>query len=83
MVNGGRAPVSGKERFARILTGLAAAGGAAGWFLATVLEYLQWQTAATWALHVTVILVALTVVAALAAWVWREDETTDGKDSPD
>lgn len=72
-----------RRRVATLLTAVAAVGSVAGWLLATVLEYLQWPTAAKWTLHGAVVLVALTGLAALAAYVWRDEAPADGRDDPD
>jgi hypothetical protein len=63
---------------AGVLTAVLAAGGLAGWLLATVFEYLQWATLARWTLHVTVALVALAVLAALATYIWRDEDPEEG-----
>jgi len=72
-----------RRSVAGALTAVLAIGGLAGWLLATVFEYLQWATVARWTLHVTVALVALAVVAALATYVWRDDDAGEGGDGAD
>lgn len=68
---------------ASFVTALAAIGSATGWLLATVFEYLQWPTVARWTLHVAVVLVALTVLAALAVYVWRDEEAEEDGNEAD
>jgi len=76
---------NGRDRrsLAAALTAVLAIGGLAGWLLATVFEYLQWATAARWTLHGAVAMVALAVVAALATYVWRDEESTQRRDLDD
>jgi hypothetical protein len=73
---------AGRSRsyIAGALTAVTAIGGLAGWLLATVFEYLQWAAAARWTLHVTVALVAVAVVAALATYVWRDEDPDEDSD---
>lgn len=72
-----------RRRLAGIVTVVAAIGSAAGWFLATVFEYLQWALIAHWTLNVTVVLVAVTVVGALGVYVWRDEPPDDDLRDPD
>lgn len=69
-----------RNSIAAALTAALAISGVAGWLLATVFEYLQWATAARWTLHATVALVALAVAAALATYVWRDEDPRDDAD---
>lgn len=71
------------RRLAGTLTAVAAIGSALGWLLATVFEYLQWATAARWTLHLTVALVGLMFLAALAAYVWREEDSPESESDAD
>ena len=72
-----------RRRVASVVTALAAVGSAAGWLLATVFEYLQWPIVARWTLHVAVVLVALTGLAALAVYVWRDEESEENRNPTD
>ena len=72
-----------RRRLAGIVTAAAAIGSAAGWFLATVFEYLQWALIAHWTLNVTVLLVTVTVVGALGVYVWRDEPPDDDLQDPD
>lgn len=72
-----------RRRVASVVTALAAVGSAAGWLLATVFEYLQWPIVARWTLHVAVVLVALTGLAALAVYVWRDEESEENRNTTD
>jgi sterol desaturase/sphingolipid hydroxylase (fatty acid hydroxylase superfamily) len=72
-----------RPRVATLLTVLGAVGSAAGWLLATVFEYLQWPTVARWTLHGAVVLLALTGLAALAAYVWRDEGAANDRDERD
>jgi sterol desaturase/sphingolipid hydroxylase (fatty acid hydroxylase superfamily) len=72
-----------RRRVASFVTALAAVGSAAGWLLATVFEYLQWPVVARWTLHVTVVLVAMTGLAALAVYVWRDEVAEENRNETD
>jgi fatty acid desaturase len=75
--------IAARRRVASIVTTLAAIGSATGWLLATVFEYLQWPIVARWTLHVAVVLVALTGLAALAVYVWRDEESEESRNNMD
>ena len=72
-----------RQRLAGVVTAVAAVGSAAGWLLATVFEYLQWSAVSRWTLHGTVVLVAVTGLAALASYVWRDEVAEDREQESD
>jgi len=69
-----------RRSVASVVTAVLAIGGLVGWLLATVFEYLQWATVARWTLNGTVAMVALAVVAALATYIWRDEDPRDSSD---
>lgn len=72
-----------RKRLAGAVTAVAAVGSAAGWLFATVFEYLQWSTASRWTLHGAVVLLAVTGLAALASYVWRDEVAEDTEQGSD